>query len=336
MRFSDYINDRKNMLLVCCVGYLFLSAVLLSLGINLSVLFLLWLCFIITTFATAFYNYRQQQKRIHYLLSVSDSLDQKYLIAEIADEPENKLEQIYFQLMKTALKTMTDEVAGAYRMNNEYREFIEQWIHEIKVPITGIQLICENNKTDITRTIMTQSEMIEQEVERVLFYARLENAEKDYFIKEVSLKECVAEVLSRNKQFLIQNDVCVRTDNISDTVLSDNKWLCFILNQIVFNSIKYRSSRPPVIQIESQDKGNYVSLSITDNGIGIKASELNRVFDKGFLGSNGRTVKSATGMGLYLCARLCEKLGIDIDVESEEKRYTTIRLHFPKSDYLRV
>lgn len=117
---------------------------------------------------------------------------------------------------------MTDEVAGVRRQNAEYKDFIEQWIHEIKVPITGIQLLCENNKTEITRKIITQTELIEQNVERVLFYARLGNVEKDYLIKEISLKQCVMEMLARNKQFLIQNGVCVDTEVIPDTVYSDN------------------------------------------------------------------------------------------------------------------
>lgn len=91
-----------------------------------------------------------------------------------------------------------------------------------------------------------------------------------------------------------------------------------------------------MIQIESQDMGNYVFLSITDNGIGIRKSELSRVFEKGFVGSNGRTGKNATGIGLYLCAQLCAKLGIGIDVKSEAGKYTTIILYFPKSTYLNV
>lgn len=155
-------------------------------------------------------------------------------------------------------------------------------------------------------------------------------------IKEISLKQCVLEVLSRNKQFLIHNRVCVHTDSISDFVYSDSKWLGFIINQIIFNSIKYCSDKPPVIQIKSKDMGDYVTLSITDNGIGIKPSEVNRVFDKGFVGSNGRMRKKSTGIGLYLCDQLCLKLGIGIDIESEVGCYTTVLLHFPKSNHLNV
>lgn len=144
------------------------------------------------------------------------------------------------------------------------------------------------------------------------------------------------EVLSRNKQFLIHNRVCVHTNSISDFVYSDSKWLGFIINQIIFNSIKYCSDKPPVIQIKSKDMGDYVTLSITDNGIGIKPSEVNRVFDKGFVGSNGRMRKKSTGIGLYLCDQLCLKLGIGIDIESKAECYTTVLLHFPKSNHLNV
>lgn len=336
MKFSDYMKDNQITLLVCFAGGLFFSVLLLAFGISLSEMALLWVCFAIIVFFTMFAYFRKQQKRIQYLLETMETLDKKYLIAEIADRPETELEKIYFRLLKTALKSMTDEVTEIRRLKVEYKDFIEQWIHEIKVPITGIQLLCENNKTEITRKIITQTELIEQNVERVLFYARLGNVEKDYLIKEISLKQCVMEILARNKQFLIQNGVCVDTEVIPDTVYSDNKWVCFILNQIIFNSIKYRGTEPLIIHIQSQDMGNYVSLSITDNGIGIKPSELCRVFDKGFIGSNGRTEKNSTGIGLYLCDQLCAKLGIGIDIKSEVGVYTTVLLHFPKSDHLNV
>lgn len=337
MKYPDYITDRKSALLICLAGGLFFSVLLFSFGIGMAELFLLWVCFISITFFTFLGGYLNQRKRVRYLLSVLDSLDQKYLFAQIADRPESNLEQFYFRLMKTALKAMTDEVAQAQRLNNEYKDFIEQWVHEIKAPITGIQLICENNRSETTRKIMTQTELIEQDVEKALFYARLGNVEKDYFIKEVSLRKCVMEVLARNKQFLLQNKVCVHTESIPDTVYSDDKWLCFILNQIIYNSIKYRSSRSPILQIESRNMGNnYITLSVTDNGIGIRPSELSRVFEKGFVGSNGRAGNNATGIGLYLCAQLSARLGIGIDIESEAGQSTTVSLYFPKSGHLKV
>lgn len=336
MKFSDYIKDHSKILLICFASGLFFSVLLFFFGIGTSELLLLWLCFAGILFFTLWTDHLSKQKRIKTLLSTLDALDQKYLMAEIADKPETELEKVYFRMLRTALKDMTDEISNSRRLNNEYRDYIEQWIHEIKVPITGIGLICENNKTDATRKIITQTELITQEVEKVLFYARLGSVEKDYLVKEISLKDCVLEVLARNKQFLIQNNASVQTDSITDSVYSDSKWVCFILNQIIVNSIKYRSEKPPIIQITSCNMENYVSLSVTDNGIGIKPSELNRVFDKGFVGSNGRCGTNATGIGLYLCKQLCAKLEIGIDIESEVGKYTTVLLYFPKSDHLNI
>lgn len=336
MKFSDYINDNKTVLLICFAGGLFFSVLLFFFGVTPAEIFLLWLCFILIILFTMVGSYFKQRRRVRSLLETLDTLDRKYLLAEIADKPESELEKLYFRMMKTALKSMIDEVEETRRLSMEYKDFIEQWIHEIKVPITGIQLLCENNKAEIMRKIVIQNELIEQNVERVLFYARLGSVEKDYFIKEISLKQCVFEVLSQNKQFFIQNGVCVHTDSVSDMVYSDEKWLCFILNQIILNSIKYSSDKPPVIEIASHDMGNYVTLSVMDNGIGIKQSEISRVFDKGFVGTNGRAGKKSTGIGLYLCRQLCLKLGIDIEIESESGCYTTVLLHFPKSNHLKI
>lgn len=330
MKFSDYIKDKKMVLFVNLIGAVFFSELLLLWGVGSSEIFLLWTCFILLLLFTVIYDYLRQRKRLLYLLSLLDSLDQKYLFAEIADKSESIIEMVYFGMMKTALKAMNDEIASSKRMVKEYRDFVEQWVHEIKVPITVIQLICENNKTNITRKIITQVEVLEQGVEKVLFYARLGSVEKDYFITRIFLKDCINNVLARNKQLLIQNKVCVQMESVSETVYSDSKWIEFIINQIINNSIKYQSDEPLSIIIKSQDLGFYVVLSITDNGIGIQKSEINRAFDKGFIGSNGRNGKHATGIGLYICARLCDKLGIEIDIKSQWRKFTTVNLYFPK------
>lgn len=336
MKLTDFLRDKKYAILLFLLGSLFVSAFLLIFGIGAGELALLWMLCALLFGGGICCEYVRQRKRIQKLLSLLYSLDQKYLIAEIADKPENSMEKAYFCMLKTALKAMTDEVSGAQRLNREYREFIEQWVHEIKVPITGIELLCENNKTDVSRRILSQTEQIEQNVERALFYARLGSVEKDYLIREISLRDCVLESLSQNRQFLIQNSVCVNTDSVAHTVCSDEKWVVFILNQLLVNSVKYRSERPCKIEISSKDLGKTIQLTVTDNGIGIKESEIGRVFDKGFTGSNGRAAKNSTGIGLYLCRQLCMRLGLEIAVTSQQGLYTTVSLSFPKSTYYHV
>lgn len=336
MTISDYLKSTRAVILTCLAGGFFFSMLLLLYGITPQEMLLLWICFLLIVVASLCCGYVRLYKRLRYLLSVTDSLEKKYLTAEIADKPVSAAEKVYFQIMKEALKSMTDEVAQNRRANTEYRDFIEQWVHEIKVPMTGIQLLCENNRSDVIRKIMSQTEQIEREVERVLFFARLGSVEKDYFIREISLKDCVFEALAANRQFLIQSGACVHTDGIGDTVYSDSKWIVFIISQVIINSVKYRSEASPVITVESEKRGDSVVLSVTDNGVGILPSEIGRIFDKGFVGSNGRAGKGATGIGLYLCRQLCLRLGIAMDALSEPGKFTTIRLTFPKSGHFTV
>lgn len=338
MNLHDYLIDQRLPLFVCFSGALLISALLWLFGLGSGELVLLWLCFLCIVSGYFFCRYRCLHRRFLSLRSLQDSCDHKYLLAEIADAPYSATERFYFSLMRTALKSMTEEVSASRRQNREYREFVEQWVHEIKVPVTGIFLLCENNRSDLTRKLLSQAEQISQSVERALFYARLDSVEKDYLIREVSLRDCVLTTLADIRQFLIQSHTSVSTEALSGTVYSDEKWLRFILQQILTNSVKYCGDAPPAIDIASREESGCMTLSVTDQGIGIRKSEIRRVFDKGFVGSNGRagTGAGATGIGLYLCRELCAKLGIGIELESEEGVFTTVRLHFPKGDFFNV
>ncbi len=336
MRFTGYLNDRKAALLICFSGGLFFSGLLWLFGLESGEIALLWVCFLCLAGGVFFWDFICLRRRVSYMQKAMEALDRKYLFAEIVQAPATERERVYFALMKTALKAMTEEVSACERRGREYREFIEQWVHEIKAPLTGIELLCENHKTDVTREIRTQTEQMARSVEQVLFYARLGSVEKDYMIAEISLYTCVCEALAQNKRCLIQNGVCVHTEAVSGTVCTDPKWVQFILNQILLNSVKYQGGRPLIIDMESREQGAGVTLSIRDNGMGIKESELPRVFEKGFVGSNGRAGKNATGIGLYLCAQLCGRLGIGIEIQSEAGVYTEVLLHFPKSGFWRV
>lgn len=182
------------------------------------------------------------------------------------------------------------------------------------------------------RTISMENQRIENYVDMALYYARLENVYKDYLIRETSLGEVVNEVLGRNRLLLIQNHVQADV-SCEDIVYTDRKWIAFILNQIVLNSVKYRGELP-ALHIYTKREKNGVNLIVEDNGTGIPAEELDRIFEKGFTGSNGRDHERSTGMGLYLCRKLCDKLGIGISAESEYGKGTRMLLEFPVSHYI--
>ncbi len=217
----------------------------------------------------------------------------------------------------------------------DYKEYIELWIHEIKLPIATSKMIIENNKNKTTKKIEEELEKVENYIEQALFYARSNTVEKDYFIKKVPLKEMVNESIKKNKNALIQEKIAINIHEIDLEVRTDNKWVVFILNQIIQNSVKYRNQdRNSQIEIYAKSGKEKVMLFIKDNGIGMKKGEITRVFEKEFTGTNGRLLsKKSTGIGLYLCKKLCNKLGMGIELESAEGEGTEICLIFPQNSW---
>ncbi len=213
----------------------------------------------------------------------------------------------------------------------DYREYIETWVHEIKTPIASTKLIIENNQNEVTNKIDSQMDRIEGFVEQVLYYSRSNNVNKDYIIKPINIDNVVRNVIKRNYRDFIHKRIKLDIQDIDEIVYSDGKWVEFIINQIIGNSIKYSNNKEQMIRIYSIKKTNSVILTIEDNGVGIVTKDVNRVFEKGFTGENGRRFSKSTGMGLYLCEKLCSKLGMKISIDSEVNKGTRVTLIFPLS-----
>lgn len=165
-----------------------------------------------------------------------------------------------------------------------------------------------------------------------MFYSRSTDVQKDYIIKETDLFDVVNLVIRRNARYFIRDKIKLELEKRDITVFTDEKWLEYILNQIVVNSIKYRRKEGAVISVYAQQRQNAVSLFIRDNGIGISRKDIGRVFEKGYTGVTGREYKKATGIGLYLVKKLSTKLGISVGIASEEGKGTTVELVFPKNE----
>ena len=221
---------------------------------------------------------------------------------------------------------MLEQIGEVERERLEYKEYIEQWIHEIKTPITAMKLLCENHRTDWTKELLLELEKTTRFTEQALYYARSEHTEKDYSVREMALSQVVHQAIADNKYLLLQSGMRLEVEEMQDTVYSDEKWVRFILNQLIANAVKYRTEQP-VLRLSTHKRQDQVVLVVEDNGIGIAASDLPRIFENGFTGQNGRMVQQSTGIGLYLCKRLCEKLGIGITAASSEHG-TAISLSF--------
>lgn len=283
-------------------------------------------------------EYFMKQRFYKGLEDTLNNLDDKYLISEIIKVPSFMEGKILKDLLEQINKSMVENVNRYKYKQEDYKEYIELWIHEIKIPIAASKMIVENNKNEVTKSIDEELDKVENYIEQALYYARSNTVEKDYYVKKVNLKDIVNESIKKNKNVLIHEKISVNVHDLKLEVNTDNKWVVFILNQIIQNSIKYRKQdRNLEIEIYAKQGKENVILYIKDNGIGIKKGEITRAFEKGFTGTNGRLIgKKSTGIGLYLCKNLCNKLGIAIELNSVENEGTEIRLVFPKSSYIDI
>ena len=211
--------------------------------------------------------------------------------------------------------------------------------HEAKLPIAGMRLLLHGSRDKEARKLKEQVQRLEDCVEQVLYYLRSQVPQKDYRIRRCSLRRITDQAVSRHKDSLILNNIRILQETGEEEVLTDEKWLLFLLGQILSNAVKYRRQEDARIRIftESSGKaGDTVCLHIRDNGIGIPAEDLPRIFEKSFTGRNGRTLAYSTGMGLYLCHKLCQCLGHKIRAESKEGEYTDISIEFGQDDYVEL
>lgn len=331
MKWTAYLRDQCLPIVIWALTAGFIVMMLGTLGVNSSAQGFLVIVLAVAGIACLLYGYFRRAGFYKELLARLESLDQKYLITEMIERPDFLEGKLLYDVMIQVNKSMNDRLASYRRASNDYREYIETWVHEVKTPITSSRLMIENNKNEVTRSLETEISRIEGYVEQALFYTRSNSVEKDYIIKKVNLKEMISSCVKKNARALIESRISVQMQDLEEDVFTDAKWIDFIVGQILSNSIKYRRDQDPQIKIFAEKKENSIRLSICDNGIGIPPQDIRRVFEKGFTGENGRRFTRSTGMGLYLCKKLCEKLGLSISLTSQVGQGTLIEILFPKS-----
>lgn len=335
MRFKDYIKDRLLLIVLLLLAILSIETLLFAYQILPIIRIYIAVILILVVAIAMGIEYYKKKNFYNKLKQDLEELNEKYLISEIINTPNFTEGKILKEVILETGKSMLENVNIYKNIQEDYKEYIELWIHEIKIPIATSKLIIENNKSNVTRSINEELDKIDNYTEQALYYARSNDANKDYIITKTSLKEIVNMAVLKNKTNLLNNKVTVNLqEGLDKEVYTDSKWAVFILNQIIQNSIKYAKEADKTIEIFSEEKKEKVILYIKDNGIGIKKGEIIRVFDKGFTGENGRIIgKKSTGIGLYLCKKLCDKLGIGIELNSKQNVGTEVRIVFPKNSY---
>ena len=327
MKLNKYLKDKLPEIIVFIIFYSLITIILLAFKsqkeLNIFILFLLLIMGLIIISI----DYLRKRNFYNSLLTNIKNLDKKYLLIEFINKPEFYEGQIFYEILYETNKAYIENLNNYKKNINSYKEYVEAWIHEVKLPISTIVLLSHNNK--LGNKIKSPLKKLDNYIDQILYYVRSENAEKDYIIKENNIKKIINNVLLKNKDDILEQNIELKVEVSEEKVLTDSKWLEFIINQIINNSIKYKKEKNAQIKITYKNN----ILEIYDNGIGIKESDIPRVFDKMFTGENGRNKAKSTGMGLYIAREMCKKLGHRILVESKKDEYTKIEIIFGKNEH---
>ena len=327
MRLRDYLKDKIIIIILVILTYF----IILSFMIGFKIVDEFRWCFTVIyflLFITLFlYDYFRKYFFYKEILSKLDLLDEKYLICELVSKPNFLDGEIFYQMLYDINKSMNENIRDYREKINDFKEYVELWIHEVKIPLSALILYTHNKKID--KALVKEINRVDNYLEQILYYIRVENTEADYIIKVVDLNKVIRDVMLKNKDILLERNIEITSDVRDSKVLTDYKWLEFMINQVISNSMKYmRNIENKKIEIRAYKKDNCVVLEILDNGMGIPKSDLSRVFNKTFTGQNGRKVPGSTGMGLYIVSNLCKKLGHKLEIESNEGEYTKVKFIF--------
>lgn len=331
MNFLEYLKDKGIFLIINIGIYFFIALVMLFSKFGSGIIFLVFCIWFLPLVIYIILEFLKERNFYNELEEVTENLDKKYLLAEVINKPDFIEGKIAYEAIREANRDMHEHINVYRDMQKEYKEYIEMWVHEIKTPIASTKLIIENNKNEITKNISGELKKIDEMIEQVLYYSKSDEANKDYIVKQFELKKAVMNTVKRNSRDFISKRITLNVEDINEKVFSDIKWVEFIINQILINSLKYTPNGGS-INIRSNEYKNQIILVIEDTGVGIEEKELNKVFLKGFTGENGRIFGKSTGIGLYLCKKLCDKLGLGINLTSEKNKGTRVSIIFPKGN----
>ena len=287
----------------------------------------LWLGAGAAAFLYGYVRYRQKAQTLCLVEKAPEiNLDR---LDETTDEVELLYREIIRKLDGMRMEVETDR----HRSLEEMTDYYTMWAHQIKTPISAMRLILQTELGQMTEAAEVNREMadelfkVEQYVDMVLGYLKLDEQGTDYVFQRCSLDDVIRQSLRKFAGQFIRSKNRLVFDETGKTVITDEKWLAFVMEQLLSNALKYTREGEIHIYMENPD-----TLVIRDTGIGIAADDVPRVFEKGFTGYNGRADKKSTGIGLYLCRRIVQNLGYSISCESEIGKGTAVKLDFKQKE----
>lgn len=319
MSFRDYMQSKAISLCMGGIGIFYLILIVWLCGLPFSLLFILLFSGLLIILLCMVFSWKRADRRLRILKSGLKTMQEKYLIGETLPRPRDSVELQYYLLMQEISRSAIGAVEQAREEKQDYYDYVESWVHEIKTPLTACSLILANggNPSKLRRELKRADNL----TETILTYAKLRTVEKDTQISLVNLRTVCDQAVREEMELLINAGIAVSISG-EGHVYTDSKLLIFILKQLLINCAKYC----PDCQIHIELGEN--CLCFKDNGPGILPHELNRVTERGFSGTEGRKQSQSTGMGLYIVSQLCRSLNIQMEITSLEGDFSRFSFRF--------
>ena len=324
MKFKYFLKDQQGLLLFNFLFLFFTVLVILLSPIKEFLIDTVSYIIILNLVLLCLYLFASYFRKNKFLKLLDEGLASNNLNS-VSIFKTSLEEKIYLDIINDYKIKCEDLIDSNFNKVKENKEIMDMWVHDIKMPIAIMKLIIEQNENPYFEKTLDEIDnevmRIENSVERVLYLSRLDDFHRDFLVQEVNLQPIIREIIKKYSKYFISNKISLILDNLDYAVLSDKKWLLFIFDQLIGNSLKY-TDKGDSISITGEILSNCILITVKDTGCGIKEEDLVRVFDKGFTGNNGRHNAKSTGLGLYLVKELCSKLNHDIEVKSSYGEYS--------------
>lgn len=332
MTLFDYVKSRKYILLLFLLCSLVHVIVLFVYGHETEPVWYATVLFLVLMAVIGFFDFCRQRKKYKLLQDYDINGDKS--LQELVEET-NPIATQYCRIISELQDSQREQDNSYRRREKEASDFYTMWVHQIKTPIAALQVLLQTDAENISG-MKGELFKIERYVDVVLNYLRMDDMNSDLLLKHYSLESMVKQAVKKYTPLFIQSKLSLKLEDLDGVVLTDEKWTVFVLEQILSNALKYTKKGGIRIyaRIGEEKDVKVTRLTIEDTGIGICVEDLPRIYDRAFTGYNGRDDKKASGLGLYLCKTILQKVGHDIAIESEQGQGTAVTITFYEDNSL--
>lgn len=325
-----YLFDRKSWIVFFLLSLLFVDLLIwIDDGIAIRVDSMLYLNMLLILAMAAFlgWRFRKEMKYQKALAELAEEINEDWL--EALPSAYFYQEEATNQLLRAANRWYLHKLSDSNSVRSMEQDYIAAWVHEVKTPLTAVKLIIDANRGNLAlREIESEWLRIHLLIDQQLYISRLPSLEADYVLEQTDIQRLAAKEVRELASWCVDKNIAVEFEGEEALVRTDHKWCRFIIRQLLTNAVKYSPKGGMILLSTSVTPDGYVRMTIRDEGPGIAAHDLPRIFDKGFTGGNGRLQNAATGLGLYLAKNVAVKIGISLTIQSGLQAGTAMQMTF--------